>query len=35
MLAKKASLDDIKALFVPKSSFGNNLITISGVDTYL
>ena len=30
-----ANLDDIEHLFVPKSSFGNNLVTISGIDTYL
>ena len=32
---KEAKIEDIKKLFTGSSSFGKNLITISGVDTYL
>lgn len=32
---EKAEINKIKDLFVGKSSFGNNLVTISAIDTYL
>jgi len=32
---KKANLDDMKKLFVGKASFGSNLVTVSGIVTYL
>ena len=32
---EKAEINKLKDLFVGKSSFGNNLVTISAIDTYL
>ena len=32
---KSSSLEDIKKIFVGSASFGKNLVTISGIDTYL